>query len=184
MSDAPQSHLLVSTIKKVPPPAGEHVSPPASEESVVNIVSKRDITGYHYLPMMMDGSQQASSLTVDGYRCGYSYTVRADQPLAGQLSYTYRIAMYNGIKSYDGFANSRLRVCAVVACTDDTDTTTCGRTFPAGTSVQRRYTFTGLEISGTFASTLDQKNLVMPSTLTTGLLPINSDEFTYKAAIE
>lgn len=184
MSDAPQSHLLVSTIKKVPPPAGEHINPPVSEESVVNMVVKHDITGYHYLPMLLDGSLQVSSITVDGYRCGYTYSVRASPPLAGQLSYTYMVAMYNGIKSYDGIADARLRVCAVVACTDDTDTKTCGRTFAAGTTVQRRYIFTGLVISGTFASTLDQKNLVMPSTLTTGLLPINSDEFTYDATIE
>lgn len=133
----PVSRLLVSEIAKEPP-----VELPATDEddeepdvshisdSVSDLFQKRDITPYRFeqLTIGTEGGMGDVSYTMDGHECRLRYALEPHEAIdAEAVSYTYFMVIYNGIKSYDGLAEDRLRLCAIVACTNATDVTSCGK---------------------------------------------------------
>lgn len=93
-----------------------------------------------------------------------------------KVSYQYRFAAYSGWRTFDGFADGAVQVCAVFACTDNT-LQSCGRTFGPNLEVQDKVQFDYIKIETIFNA--KSKAHVMPNSLDTSLLPLNPAQFSY-----
>lgn len=95
-----------------------------------------------------------------------------------QRQYTYVAAITNSRRTFGGFANGGIQMCAIIACTNGSDYKTCGSQYPVGTKILNQFDLTSISIRGTFTS--DNIN-VMPTSLSMGLLPLQPAEFNFTA---
>lgn len=103
-------------------------------------------------------------------------------PRRFQQFYRYRLAAFDGARSFQGFAEARVTVCAVLACTGTT-LASCGTRFESGVNTVPIVVFNSIELKetvdleGSFLG--EQKYMVLPTSLDTSILPLEVDEFEY-----
>lgn len=83
---------------------------------------------------------------------------------------------YDGWRSFDGYADGAVKVCAVIACTSDL-LASCGTRFDNTTEIFKRFSFNSIKISTKIKGT--GNNLIVPSTLDWSLLPLSPSEFKF-----
>ncbi|XP_063699008.1 vanin-like protein 1 [Culicoides brevitarsis] len=89
--------------------------------------------------------------------------------------YIYRIAAYDGIRTFDGFADGAVKVCGVIACTDDS-LKSCGTRHQV--PVHDKLKFNSIKIRTSYKK--DDNILFMPSTLDAAIMPFESKDYGYE----
>lgn len=91
--------------------------------------------------------------------------------------YYYRMAVFDGVRTYSGFATAGVQLCSVIACVDDTlescglradDVTAKPLTFTSdiyGSMIQTKIVFNNVQIDATFG---DTDSLISPDILVSG----------------
>lgn len=94
------------------------------------------------------------------------------------LSYGYRMIIFDGVRTYDGFATGGTFFCGIVACLDADDIWTCGWRFNATQTVTNYVQFNSIKLSGKFKG---GKNIMsLPNGLGTDIMPLDVDDFVYQ----
>lgn len=91
----------------------------------------------------------------------------------------YRVAVFNGVRTFSGVATGGVRTCGIISCIDDT-LNGCGKSFDISSKVVTPTTFESIDIS-TIRSTNrnDKEAFYMPITLTTYMMPFQPSAFTF-----
>ncbi|XP_036347918.1 vanin-like protein 1 [Rhagoletis pomonella] len=85
-------------------------------------------------------------------------------------AYRYRLAAYSGSRTtHQRVDPAALKVCAVLACTND-QLYSCGHIFPANVSVANKYYFDVLNVSASFP--LATRRVIMPTSVDGTMLPL------------
>uniref|UniRef100_A0A336M7R1 CSON013248 protein n=1 Tax=Culicoides sonorensis TaxID=179676 RepID=A0A336M7R1_CULSO len=139
---------------------------------------KRDqLDVYNTTLINFSASKQTHEICHDGFCCNFNLNIDVLPDKANQDSpfYLYRMAAYNGLRTFDGFADGAVKVCAIFACTDDT-LASCGKrhTMPVHDKVQ----FNSIELK-TVYDKMDN-TLFMPNTLDASIMPFESTEYEYE----
>jgi Vanin C-terminal domain len=92
------------------------------------------------------------------------------------------MAMFNGVRSFDGVADGGIRTCAIYACTDQIDVATCGRRFNASNNVVNSVRFDSIKIST--VAPVRPNLLLMPNSVDISILPLALHQFTYEQGPE
>lgn len=82
----------------------------------------------------------------------------------------------NGQRTFDGFADGGVVVCAVIACWSD-DLKSCGVRFNDSSNLDGSVRFTRIEVAGTFL--YDDQYFILPTQLDTKIMPFGINEFEY-----
>ncbi|KAK2583898.1 hypothetical protein KPH14_001169 [Odynerus spinipes] len=106
----------------------------------------------------LKGNVSTKQLCHNNFCCDFTIRVSKIDPKVH-----YRIVVFNGIRNYANVRSGATRVCAVVQCSNDT-VESCGSIASSTT------TFDEIGISGKFDDSLN--SLIMPTTLSTTLLPL------------
>lgn len=95
---------------------------------------------------------------------------------SGVSYYRYRIAVFDGVRSFYGGKMGGTQTCSVISCTNDT-LASCGLRFAATDTVVQPTLFNSILISGNFPAS--STTMQMPNSLTTDILPLNASDFTF-----
>lgn len=96
--------------------------------------------------------------------------------ISNQAAYRYRVAAFNGRRTFDGFANGDVKLCAVIACTDST-VASCGKRFNSSAILVNGVQFSRIVVKVQIRG--ETTRLIVPNTLDTSLLPLNPSEITF-----
>lgn len=103
--------------------------------------------------------------------CNFHVVLEVNADLE-QPRYAYRLAVFDGVRSFDGVATGGVQVCAVIPCSRD-DLESCGMlTLPDEAAYAT--VFRNISISGIFST---NHTLVTANSLAPGLLPLPVDKF-------
>ncbi|KAK5648919.1 hypothetical protein RI129_003811 [Pyrocoelia pectoralis] len=143
----------------------------ASSRDIDNFQLTRDkISGYAYESLGRRGKTLTRICTDnEGFCCIFNITV--DNSTVSKPDYGYRITIYKGLTSYGSKILGGIRVCALIACLNETEDS-CG--FRTNTSHQS-IKFKSIEIQTIVDVTNDTHN--QPSTLKADLTPVA--DYTY-----
>lgn len=98
------------------------------------------------------------------------------QPLALNSTFQYRFVAFNGHRTYSGWGEKKLVICAIIICNDET-LNSCGRVPNCGLD---QITFNHIVIRTTFNRF---GVLMMPNSLDMKMNPLSVDEFSYDEAV-
>ena len=90
--------------------------------------------------------------------------------------FRYRLAVFNGVRTFSGKATGGTEICSIISCTDDT-ATSCNQRFDINEIIVHPVTFNSIMITGNF--TTGPSVLRMPIGINTDLQPLNASDFTY-----
>ena len=82
----------------------------------------------------------------------------------------------NGQRTFDGFADGGVVVCAIIACGSH-DLKSCGVRFNDSSNLDDSVRFTKIEVAGNF--TYDDQYFILPTQLDTKIMPFGIHEFEY-----
>ncbi|XP_063710145.1 vanin-like protein 1 [Culicoides brevitarsis] len=188
MSSKNETKILVATVPKivnnasaVPPVAVPIV--PNTPAAMTNLRLKRDqidkyVTELIKIPKDVNGTANISLVTDichNTFCCNFDFNGTVAQTTPGSVSYSYRYAAYSGWRTFDGFADGAVKLCAVIACLDES-VASCGKTFGAGEKIEDKLEFTYIKVDTVFKGS---EIHMMPNTLDTTMLPLNPREFNY-----
>uniref|UniRef100_A0A336K3I7 CSON000083 protein n=1 Tax=Culicoides sonorensis TaxID=179676 RepID=A0A336K3I7_CULSO len=158
---------------------------PNTPSAMLNLYLKRDQIDKYVSELIVipeEFSGNSTSLYFDAdvcdgdFCCDFDFNVTVLPTNPGSLYYNYRFAAYSGWRTFDGFADGAVRVCAVLACTDES-LQSCGRRFGSNVQVEDKIIFDYIKVETVYEERA--KVLTMPNSLDTSLLPLNPREFTY-----
>lgn len=86
--------------------------------------------------------------------------------------------MFNGTRTYSGFATGGLKLCGIIHCTNDT-LNSCGHIFQDHQNNILPITFRSLEI--TMQNIIDHDTLFMPTTFSQEMIPLNASDFNFES---
>lgn len=92
-------------------------------------------------------------------------------------TYKYFLVVFDGVRSYDGFATGGIFTCALISCLNST-LASCGKRFEPTVEVEQEYTFDMITIEGDFRTNDD--NLALPNTLDRQLNPLLTNAYTFE----
>lgn len=92
-------------------------------------------------------------------------------------SYGYRMIIFDGVRTYDGFATGGTFICGIVACLDADDIWTCGWRFNETQNVINAVEFNSIKLSGKFKS--GSHIMSLPNALGTDIMPFDNDDFVF-----
>lgn len=112
--------------------------------------------------------------------CEFSMTFHSfDETSKDALRYIYKLAAFSGREKYID-EKSKEVYCAVVACTSDS-ASSCGKRFQPSDAVVSSIRFMKVEINMIVELETTQNDyLVMPTNVDFSILPLQSNQFTFK----
>ncbi|KAG5889554.1 hypothetical protein JTB14_024961 [Gonioctena quinquepunctata] len=108
--------------------------------------------------------------------CLFNMTIEVNKTIQGQNSYVYQMAVFNGVRSYDGFANAGIESCALLACLDES-IASCGKRFKNYSDIFWPITFKTLSVSSSFPK--DVNRIQFPTSLLASIRPISPQNTTW-----
>lgn len=93
--------------------------------------------------------------------------------------YKQAVGFYHGKRTFDGFADGGVVVCAIIACQSE-DISTCG---VRNESLKMRYEFDEIEIRGELPFD-DGQFFYLPTSLDTSILPLSPEKFQWNQNTE
>lgn len=89
--------------------------------------------------------------------------------------YEYRLAVFNGVRTFDGVATGGIHTCSIIACSNNT-ISGCGIRFKNQTEDSSQITFNKIAITGSFQT---KNALVIPNAVNNLIMPINLADFIF-----
>lgn len=145
-----------------------------------NLKLKRDqIDTYEMSTLPMNVSFYESTVCQKSLCCNFTlnYTVTLPQD-PNQSYYTYVLAVSDVPRTFDGFADGVITTCAIFACTDANNRSTCATRFADPSTVVEAVQFNSIEIAGVFPGGSDV--FLLPNSVDTSILPLEVDEIEYE----
>ncbi|XP_049963475.1 uncharacterized protein LOC126484137 [Schistocerca serialis cubense] len=148
-------------------------------KSTAGLFLKRDhLEVYKTFTLSTESLIENSTVVLcDGtFCCNFTVVLEVNAELS-QARYAYRLAVFDGVRSFDGVATGGLQVCGVIPCSRD-DMDSCGMlTLPD--EAAHATVFRTISISGVFST---NHTLVTANTLLPGLAPLPADRFNMTTA--
>ncbi|KAJ8687590.1 hypothetical protein QAD02_023384 [Eretmocerus hayati] len=113
--------------------------------------------------------------------CHFALTIDFDETVINGNTkyYRYRMAVFDGVRSFSGYATGHVSVCGIISCINDT-LEGCGQIFKLNDTIVKPMTFQSLQIS---IRTHDSVNyFFMPTTLTHNIIPLNVSSFSFTSS--
>ncbi|XP_055619365.1 vanin-like protein 1 isoform X2 [Toxorhynchites rutilus septentrionalis] len=149
-------------------------------EEMTSLNLKRDqIDGYETSSLPLTSNDEyTKKLCQKDLCCEFTlnYTVILPTDPDAQY-YSYRLAVHDGNRTFDGHADGIITTCSVLACTGER-LATCGIRFSNSSPVKNAVQFNSIAISGDFPGGKDV--FLVPSNLDTSILPLEVTEFDYR----
>lgn len=183
MNHEAESKLYVARVPKIDRPEATIEREPVIEYTpaqMTNLKLKRDqIDVYEMSTLPMNVSFYETTLCQESLCCNFTlnYTVTLPQN-DNQSYYTYVLAVSDSPRTFDGFANGMITTCAIFACTDAENRTTCSTRFADPSTVVDAVRFNSIEIDGVFPG--GPEVFLLPNSVDTGILPLEVDEIEYE----
>lgn len=137
---------------------------------------KRDqLDVYNTSIINFNKAKQSHEICHEKFCCTFNLGIEVISPESSNSPfYIYRMAAYNGLRTFDGFADGAVKVCAIMACVDDS-LKSCGErhTVP----VHDKLKFNSIKLKVSYGR--DDNVLFMPSTLDTSIMPFESKDYEY-----
>ncbi|XP_011501280.1 PREDICTED: vanin-like protein 1 [Ceratosolen solmsi marchali] len=92
--------------------------------------------------------------------------------------YRYRAAVFNGTRTFSGFATGGVTVCGIISCINNT-LRSCGKIFDQNVYADASTTFQSINIS--MKNIDSQNNIIMPISIAKNMLPLNVTDFTFQS---
>lgn len=86
------------------------------------------------------------------------------------------MGVFNGVRTFDGFATGGIHTCSIIACSNST-ISGCGVRFTNQTEDSSQIKFNKISITGNFPT---KNSLTMPNAVNNLIMPINLDDFVYE----
>lgn len=139
---------------------------------------KRDqLDVYNTSIINFSNAKQLHEICHNEFCCTFDLNIEVlpDKSDSNPPFYIYRMAAYNGLRTFDGFADGAVKVCAIIACFDDS-LKSCGERHKVPVHDKLQFNYIKLQ---TFYKANDNV-LFMPSTLDLSILPLESKDYEYK----
>ncbi|XP_055537021.1 vanin-like protein 1 isoform X2 [Wyeomyia smithii] len=173
--------LYVAKVPKIDRPEAVLVKQPHEKYTPLEMTDlklKRDqIDGYYStsLPMIGDTDFQ-SSLCQNQLCCNFTLNYTVQYVPGDQQYYRYRLAVHDGIRTFDGFADGAITACALLACTNDS-LSSCATRFDNQSVVANAVQFNSIQIDGVFPG--DEDVFLLPNSVDMSILPLEVEETEY-----
>lgn len=175
MTANPLRKLFVATVPK----KGSNLAvTPSIEENDIgsqDLFLKRDhIESYNTSIVDTSSEIVRETLCHEDLCCDFIAVIK-NQTVSGNFSsYTYRLTVYDGNRSYSGAAEGSLKICSIMACTNET-LASCGRVFTRDVQVENTFIFQDILIEGKFRNS--GMLFVMPNSLDFTYMPVKNSEY-------
>lgn len=137
---------------------------------------KRDqLDVYNTSIINFSNPKQSHEICHNEFCCKFDLNLHIISSSSDSPFYIYRMAAYNGLRTFDGFADGAVKVCAVMACVDDS-LKSCGERHQV--PVHDKLKFNSIKLKAVYGT--DDNILFMPSTLDTSIMPFESKDYRYK----
>ncbi|XP_065082258.1 vanin-like protein 1 isoform X2 [Ochlerotatus camptorhynchus] len=181
MNHNADSKLYVAQVPKISRPQATISRQPViryTPAEMSNLKLKRDhIDGYRTSNLPLNVSSHQESLCQGSLCCNftidYTVTLPAD---VNQQYYRYMLAVSEGKRTFDGFADGMITTCAIFACAGE-DQKSCSTRFEDPSKVVEAVRFNTIEIVGAFPGSSDV--FLLPNSVDTSILPLEVDEIEY-----
>jgi hypothetical protein len=151
----------------------------------------------HFSPLEMDHMKTLSFnpnftyplqefliIHADGIDCEFSANYTQLETANGNLGFTYRYAVFYGIRDVAHIRKIGEAYCAIIACTSD-DPQTCGGKFSNSEKLTPSFSFRSIKITTTIKVQDDPNNyLMMPTSLDFSLCPLDVENFNFSYTSE
>lgn len=141
---------------------------------------KLEVYSAKHLTNLKQVSNVKEHLCYEELCCDFEIEV-AHKAMMVSRSYQHFIVVFDGVRSYDGFATGGTFACAVISCLNET-LASCGLRFDAEDAIEQDLTFEAIRISGRFRSTDDI--LALPNTVDHKLLPLPHNSYQFEEGKE
>lgn len=139
---------------------------------------KRDaIDNYKTLEIDTSLEEQNTTICQNDLCCSFKIILERRNVSSDSQSYNYRMAVYNGERTYTGFGEGYFQICAILACTSS-NMSSCGTVFSSDIREANDFVFKQILIEGKFKD--ERKMLIMPNSLDTSLLSLNPKDFQFE----
>lgn len=169
-SENPHRQLFIARIPKEPSwnQTASNI-PTANQNEFRNLRFGRDFIENFITELLNFDTSSDTELCHNEHCCKFEIEGYANDSLP---SHFYRLVTFNGNRTYSGFGEKKLIICAIMQCNDAT-LTSCGRIPNDELSL---ITFKRIKISTTFSKF---GVLMMPNTLDMAMNPLTVDQFSY-----
>ncbi|CAD7086923.1 unnamed protein product [Hermetia illucens] len=175
MTANPLRKLFVATVPK----KGSNLAiTPSIEENDIgsqDLFLKRDhIESYNTSIVDTSSEIVRETLCHEDLCCDFIAVIKNQTVSGNSSSYTYRLTVYDGNRSYSGAAEGSLKICSIMACTNAT-LASCGRVFTRDVQVENTFIFQDILIEGKFRNS--GMLFVMPNSLDFTYMPVKNSEY-------
>uniref|UniRef100_U5ETE5 Putative biotinidase and vanin n=1 Tax=Corethrella appendiculata TaxID=1370023 RepID=U5ETE5_9DIPT len=181
MNFKPDTKLYIANVPKIPSTkaATNNTLANNSATDMIKLYLKRDqLDAYTTKQLVNNQTKLNETLCHDELCCNFQIDYEFKTLQFEEIAYNYRIAVYKGLRTFDGYANGTIITCGVIACTNDT-LMSCGRRIfdeidkiPSNSRI-----FNSIKINGNFE--YDEKKFILPNSVDSSILPLRVDEFEY-----
>lgn len=178
MEFTPTRKLLRSTVLRKDVDGGK-VEPQESSDSnsfkMMDLYLKRDqLDVYSTIVLDSNLNNTETELCNNGLCC--NFTISYQQPeVVNSSTYEYRLGVFNGVRTFDGFATGGIHTCSIIACSNST-ISGCGVRFANQTEDSSQIKFNNISISGSFPT---ENSFTMPNAVNNLIMPISLEHFSY-----
>ncbi|CAB0040223.1 unnamed protein product [Trichogramma brassicae] len=116
------------------------------------------------------------------FNVSMTYDDKNIDPNTNSSFYRYRVAVFNGTRTFTGVAKGGVKVCGIISCLDDS-LETCGQLLNDDDDdlPEKAMLFRSILIRASVERAAAHDLFVMPITLTKRMLPMNASDFHYEA---
>uniref|UniRef100_A0A1L8E2M0 Putative carbon-nitrogen hydrolase n=1 Tax=Nyssomyia neivai TaxID=330878 RepID=A0A1L8E2M0_9DIPT len=188
MSGTPMRRLLVARVPKAHTLGDPYTHDPIAEKftegQMLDLKLKRDQLDIHttkLIDVTVDVGHE--HLCFGALCCHFDYEIEFNEELIaeGANYYRYRLAVFDGVRTYDYVATGGVLSCGIIACPTD-ELESCATRFNTTENLVAPLTFKSIKIVGDFPS--KSHVLTLPNALNNFINPINFNEFNYNEGDE
>uniref|UniRef100_A0A8D8FJ40 Vanin-like protein 1 n=1 Tax=Culex pipiens TaxID=7175 RepID=A0A8D8FJ40_CULPI len=185
MNHLAETKLYVASVPKIDRPQAEIKKQPTIKYTAAQMDTlklKRDqIDGYRTMDLPLQKTDTyAASLCQNRLCCNFTIDYDLAGPVTTQPFYRYKMAILDGKRTFDGFADGYITACAIFACTGTT-LDTCATRFEHSANTVPMFVFNSIELTGTFPG--GEEVFLLPNSVDTSILPLEVDEIEYSEEI-
>ncbi|CAH1963775.1 unnamed protein product [Acanthoscelides obtectus] len=110
-----------------------------------------------------------------------NFTVNSELMNLGKNTYTYHIAVFNGVRKFPGVRDVGVESCGIIACLNYSSTS-CGQRFPKYSNVTWPITFNSIKVVGSFTNVVHK--IQYPSSVLSSLRAISPLKTSWKKEVK
>ncbi|XP_058838304.1 vanin-like protein 1 isoform X2 [Topomyia yanbarensis] len=173
--------LYVAQVPKIDKPQATIARQPIikyNPSEMSSLKLKRDqIDAYETVNLRLESnSDYKLTLCQNQLCCNFTLNYTFTLPTSNQQFYRYRLAVHNGIRTFDGFADGTITTCAIFACAGDR-LESCATRFDNPAATADAFQFHSIDLHGVFPSSEDV--FLLPNSVDMSIMPLEVDEFVY-----